>query len=197
MVPFQTFLLGFKKSQYFLYIFISIFGKFGWYFLWKSVNKKKVPLVKSYFRVILIALCATIIDVFFLFGNLQFSVKILLFIIIWSTVLGSFYSFTLFSIPLGASIVQEAAESINDSITNIDKNLSRISGSYYGLSYFVTYLGTAFASLFVGAFLSGSNEDNPVVVTLLFLSMSFFYLISLFFIKGIKIKDKSKREKVN
>ncbi|MCJ7650267.1 MAG: MFS transporter [Candidatus Lokiarchaeota archaeon] len=188
--PFQTFLLELKASEFYIYIFISIFGKFGWYFLWKRVTKKKNLLVKSYFRVILVAMVTSMLDIFFLIGNLQFGVKILLYIIVWSTVLGSYYSYTLFSIPLGASIVQEAAESINVSGTNLDKNISSISGSYYGLLYFVTYLGPAFASIFVGTFLSGSNEDNPVVITLLFFSMSIFYLISLFFIKGIKIKER-------
>jgi len=189
--PFQTFLLQLKASEFYIYIFISIFGKFGWYFIWKRVTKKKNLLVKSYFRVILAALIASILDICFLFGNLQFGVKILLYIIVWSTVLGSYYSYTLFSIPLGASIVQEAAELINTSGTNLDKNLSSISGSYYGLLYFVTYLGPAFASLFVGTFLSGSNKNNPIVITLLFFSMSLFYLISLIFIRRITLKEPS------
>lgn len=189
--PFQTFLLELKSSEFYIYIFISIFGKFGWYFFWKRVTKKKNVLVKSYFRVILVAMGASMLDILFLLGNLQFGVKILLYIITWSTILGSYYSYTLFSIPLGASIVQEAAESINLSGTNFDKNLSSISGSYYGLSYFMAYLGPAFASIFVGTFLSGSNEDNPIVITLLFFSMSIFYLISLIFIRGIKIKESS------
>lgn len=190
--PYQTFLLGLEFSEFYIYIFISIFGKFGWYFIWKRITKKKIILVKSYFRIILIALIATLLDVFFLFGNLSFEVKIVLYILIWSTILGSIYSYTLFSIPLGATIVQEAAESLKGSEGDLDNTLSRISGSYYGLTYFMTYLGPAFASILVGTFLSGTNEDNPVIITLLFLSMSVFYLFSLIFIKRIKLKDNRK-----
>jgi len=187
--PFQTFLLQLKSSEFYIYIFISIIGKFGWYFLWKRVTRKKSELVKSYFRVILIAMVSSILDIFFLIGNLQFGVKLLLYIIIWSTVLGSYYSYTLFSIPLGASLVHQAAEQLDHPGTNFDKDLSSISGSYYGFSYFVTYLGPAFASLFVGAFLSGANEDNPIVISLLFFSLSLFYFVSLMFIKRIKFEE--------
>ncbi len=188
--PFQTFLLGFRSSEFYIYIFISIFGKFGWYFIWKQANKKKKPVVKSLYRVIFIAMMASMLDIVFLVPNLPFEMKIVLFIIVWSTVLGSYYSYTLFSIPLGASIVQEAAEVMNGPTGDLDESLSLISGSYYGLSYFVRWLGPAFASMFVGIFLSGPNEDNPVVIAFLFFSMAFFYLVSLLFIRKIKMKQK-------
>ena len=188
--PFQTFLLGFRSSEFYIYIFVSIFGKFGWYYIWKKANRKKKPVVKSFYRVIFVAMMASILDLIFLVQNLSFGMKTVLFIIIWSTVLGSYYSYNLFSIPLGATIVQDAAELMAESTDDIDKNLSVISGSYYGLFYFVTYLGPAFASMFVGTFLSGPNEDNPIIITFLFFSMGIFYFISLLFIRRIKLKER-------
>ena len=188
--PFQTFLLGFRSSEFYIYIFISIFGKFGWYYIWRLTNRKKKQVEKSLYRVIFVAMITSMLDILFLFQGLSFGLKTFLYIITWSTVLGSYYSYTLFSIPLGATIVQEAAESMDGSTGDLDKNLSIISGSYYGLSYFVTWLGPAFASMFVGVFLTGPNEDNPIVITLLFFSMAIFYLISLLFIRRIKIKER-------
>jgi hypothetical protein len=142
--------------------------------------------MKSYSIATLLAMGASFIGSFFLMRFLPFGIQLALYIITWSTVLGSMYSFPLFSIPLTAAIVHEAAE--NSDEPDIDVAMSKISGSYYGLASFVRSLGPASASLFVGFILSGPNEANPIILILLWVIIGFFYLVIFVFLKRIKVK---------
>lgn len=186
--PFQTYVLKFTAGFFFVYILISVFGKFGWYFFWMKLRKRN-HLLRSYSIAMLLAVIASFFGTFFLIGILPFEMQLILYILTWSTVLGSMYSLPLFSIPITAALVHEAAENADKS--NIDKAMSKISGSYYGLSQFIGSMGPATASLFVGFILSGPNEENAVILILLFISMGFFYLIALFIIRKIKVKQNS------
>lgn len=141
--PFQMYLMQFQSSEFFIYILISIFGKFVWFFIWKRILKRN-HIVKSYSICILLAVIASFMDIFFLLNGLQFGIKLILYIITWSTVLGSMYAYPLFSIPIMASLVQETAG--NDKSSNVDEAMAKISGSYYGLELFVRTLGPSFAS---------------------------------------------------
>ena len=186
--PFQTYIMEFESAQFYIYIFISIFGKFAWYFIWKKILKKN-HILKSYSICILIAVISSFFDIFFLFSGLSFGIKLMLYIISWSTVLGSMYAFPLFSIPIMGSLVHDAA--VKKDKSNLDGAMAKISGSYYGLHSFVRSMGPATASLFVGAILSGPNEENPIAVTFVFLSLCIFYLIAFFFIRKIKLSKDS------
>ncbi|MFW9880464.1 MAG: MFS transporter [Candidatus Thorarchaeota archaeon] len=183
--PFQTYVLEFTSFAFYTYVLISIFGKFGWYFFWIKMRKRN-HILKSYSTTMIIAIVASFMGSFFLMRFLPFGIQLTLYIITWSTVLGSMYSFPLFSIPLTAALVHEAAE--NSDNQDIDVAISKISGSYYGLASFVRSMGPAAASLFVGLILSGPNETNPIILILIWVSMAFFYLMSLTFIKRIKVK---------
>ena len=183
--PFQTFVLEFTSIGFFTYVLISLFGKFGWYFFWIKMRKRN-HLLKSYSTAMGLAVIASFLGSFFLLRFLPFGIQFGLYIITWSTVLGSMYSMPLFSIPLTAAIVHEAAENAEE--PDIDVAMSRISGSYYGLSSFVRSMGPAIASLFVGIVISGQNEENPIILILLWVIMGFFYLTSLVVIRKIKVK---------
>ena len=52
-------------------------------------------------------------------------------------------------------------------------------------------MGVSIASLFVGIILSGANEENPVAITFIFLSLGIFYLIAFIFIRLIKLPKDS------
>ncbi|MFX0077393.1 MAG: hypothetical protein ACFE96_18270, partial [Candidatus Hermodarchaeota archaeon] len=125
------------------------------------------------------------IDIIFLLNNLPFSFKLILYIVSWSTVLGSMYAYPLFSIPIMASLVHEAAGT--EKILNIDEAMAKLSGSYYGLESFARSMGPATASLLVGIILSEPNDKNPIVILFLFVSIGVFYLIAFIFVKGIKL----------
>ena len=148
--------------------------------------RKRNHILKSYTTAMTLAIIASFIGSFFLMRFLPFGIQLTLYIITWSTVLGSMYSFPLFSIPLTAAMVHEAAE--NSTEPDFDVAMSKISGSYYGLASFVRSMGPAAASLFVGFILSGPNETNPIILILIWVSMGFFYLMSLMVIKKIKVK---------
>ena len=59
--PFATYIMGFIGVRFYIYIIISIFGKFGWYFIWKKVIKK-VNLNRSYAICLLFAVFGSLID---------------------------------------------------------------------------------------------------------------------------------------
>jgi Na+/melibiose symporter-like transporter len=184
--PFQNFVLEFRNVAFYTYILISIFGKFGWYFFWIKLRKKN-HILKSYSTIMILATIGSFLGSFFLMRFLPFGIELTLYIITWSTVLGSMYSAPLFSIPLTAALVHEAAE--NSEEPDIDEAMSKISGSYYGLASFIRSLGAASVSLIIGFILSGENERNPIIMVVLWVVMGFFYLAALVAIKKIKVKN--------
>ncbi|MFX1344039.1 MAG: MFS transporter [Promethearchaeota archaeon] len=186
IIPFQNYVLEFKNIAFYTYIFISIFGKFGWYFLWIKLRKKN-HVLKSYSTIMILSIIGSFLGSFFLIPFLPFGIELTLYIITWSTVLGSMYSAPLFSIPLTAALVHEAAE--NSGEPDIDVAMSKISGSYYGLASFVRSLGPASMTLIIGFLLSGKNQSNPIIMILLWVAMGFFYLAALISIKKIKVKN--------
>jgi len=184
--PFQNYVLEFRDLGFYTYIFISIFGKFGWYFIW-IIMRKKNHIIKSYSTIMIFSIIGSFLGSFFLIPYLPFGVELTLYIITWSTVLGSMYSAPLFSVPLTAALVHQAAEDSEES--NIDMAMSKISGSYYGLASFIRSLGAAVISLIIGFILSGENRENPIIMVLLWVTMGFFYLVALIAIRKIKVKD--------
>ncbi|MFX0030092.1 MAG: MFS transporter, partial [Candidatus Hermodarchaeota archaeon] len=178
--PFQNYVLEFKAFGFYTYVLISIIGKFGWYFVWIKMRKRN-HILKSYSAILTFAIIGSFLGSFFLIPFIPFSVELTIYIITWSTVLGSMYSAPLFSIPLTAALVHEAAEKSDES--DIDIAMSKISGSYYGLLSFVRTLGSAIISLVIGFILSGGNQRNPMLMILLWVSMGFFYLSALVAIK--------------
>ncbi|MFX1374243.1 MAG: MFS transporter [Promethearchaeota archaeon] len=184
--PFQNYVLEFSGITFYTYIFISIVGKFGWYFIWLKMRKKN-HIIKSYSSIMKYAIVGSFLGSFFLIPYLSFGIELTIYIITWSIVLGSMYSAPLFSIPLTATLVHEAAE--NSDEPDIDIAMPKISGSYYGLASFVRTLGAAIISLYIGFILAGENRENPIIMVLLWVEMGFFYLAALVAIKGIKVKD--------
>jgi len=194
LFPFQTFLLEFQKSEFLLYVFISIGGKFGWHIVWRLVIRKK-SLITSYKLASVFAAVASFTDLLFLMSNMPYFLKITLYIVSFGTILGTTYAVPLFGIPLGATIIQEAA--INNRTSNLDETISNISGSYYGFSQFVQSLGAAFSSIVIGLILTGANQRNPVIITVMFAMQSVFYLIAIVFIRRIKIEQPLSPEKTS
>jgi Na+/melibiose symporter-like transporter len=189
VIPFQTYIMQFHSSQFLLYIIFSTVGKFSWYFIWKVILKKNRILI-SYSFCVIAAVLSSFMDLVFLISSLDYGIKLILYIISWSTLLGSMYSFPLFAIPITAALVQDAAVK-NNKKTNLDDSMSKISGSYYGFSSFINSLGIAFASLFVGVILSGSNEENPLAIMIIYLSLGIFYSLAFIFIKKVRLSKDS------
>jgi len=184
--PFLVIVLKFKESEFFIYIIVSIFSKFTWYFIWREILTKR-SLTTRYFICIGLATIASLLELLFLLEFLSFELKIFIFILSIGTILGSMYAFPLFAIPIGATLVHEASykeEKLNTSIS-----ISKLSGAYYGSLTFITSIGQALSSIILGFILSGPNENNPIVITFLISSMGIFYLISLLFLKNIKLNE--------
>ncbi|MFW9865102.1 MAG: MFS transporter [Candidatus Thorarchaeota archaeon] len=184
IIPFQIFILEFQGSEFLIYVLISLFGKLGWYLVWRLVIRKKA-LAKSYLLSLLFAAIVSLTDLLFLLSNLPYLLKMILYIVSFGTILGTNYSIPLFGIPLGASLIQEAAMRKNNS--NIDETISNISGSYYGFSAFIGSLGMGISSILVGLILTGANKSNPLIITILFSSQGLFYIIAFLFLRNAKI----------
>jgi Na+/melibiose symporter-like transporter len=185
LFPFQTFLLEFQKSEFLIYVLISIGGKFGWHIVWRLVIRKK-SLITSYTLALIFAAVASFSDLLFLMSNMPYFLKIALYVVSFGTILGTTYAMPLFGIPLGATLIQEAA--INNGTSNLDETISNISGSYYGFSQFTQSLGAAVSSIVIGLILTGANQRNPVIITVMFAMQSIFFLIAVTFIRKIKIE---------
>jgi Na+/melibiose symporter-like transporter len=185
LFPFQNYLLEFKGAEFLLYVVISLSGKLGWYIVWRFIVKKR-PLVKSYTLALTFSAIVSFTDFLFLISNMPYPMKILLYIVSFGTILGTNYSIPLFGIPLGASLIHEAAVKKNKS--NLDETITTMSGSYYGFSTFVSSLGAGVFQIFIGLILSGANQKNPMIITLLFASQGFFYIIAILFLRKIKLE---------
>ena len=72
--PFQTYLMGFQSSQFYIYVLISTFGKFGWFFIWKQILKKN-HILNSYVICIMLAGLTSFLDVFFFIKELPCGIE--------------------------------------------------------------------------------------------------------------------------
>jgi len=187
VIPFLTFVLKFRETDFYFYILISFIGKFLWFFIWKKVIRSK-NLIKSYSICLSSAVIVSLMELIFLFELPSFEFKIALFVIIIGTLLGAMYAFPLFSLPLGASLIHEAA--VNKDKDNVDLAISNITGAYHGLLTFVASTGQSITSIILGFLLVGPNERNPVIITIALSTMGIFYLISLTSIRRIRLKEK-------
>ena len=189
VIPFLALVLKFKGMDFYIYIFVSIFSKFGWFFIWKKIfEKEKHSLIKLYSLCIISSIIASFLELFFLINTLSFEFKIILFVITIGTILGAIYSFRLFAIPLASALIYEAAENVENNDSN--KAISELSGSYYGLDNFMLSFGQATASIMIGIILIGRNSENPIIITLCLCSMGIFFLISFSFLIRIKLEKK-------
>ena len=186
---FQTYVLDYSQAQFFIYILISIFGKLGWYFYWKRVIKKKKDrkeLFNSYLVCLFIGGIVSFLDLFYLIPFLNFESKLILYIIIFSTILGSDYATPLFAIPITASLIHDAASKIDSN--NIEKSISEISGIYYGFSSFLFSAGYSISTFFAGIILSGANAENPIIIVILIATRGVFNGIGLIWLRRLRFK---------
>ncbi|TFG22530.1 MAG: hypothetical protein EU529_10135 [Promethearchaeota archaeon] len=189
IIPFLIFVLKFRGTDYFIYVFVSFTCKFGWYYFWKKISERQA-LIKAFSLCIAFSVITSFLELFFLIEILSFEFKIALFIISYGTVLGSMYAFGLFNGPVYSALVYEAAAKIEPETENLDEAVSSISGAYTGLLTFMASVGPAIASLLLGFILMGSNQENSEILTICLASTGIFYLIALLYLRQIKL-DKS------
>ncbi|MHA1256178.1 MAG: MFS transporter [Promethearchaeota archaeon] len=185
--PMLTYVVKFRGNDFFIYIIVSLSCKFAWFAVWKLILKKHA-LVKSYIICIAFAALASFLELFFLIEFLSFELRVVLFVITMGTLLGAIYGFGLFASPLAGAIIYEAAGN-NTEEKDINEAISEISGAYFGLQSFLWSVAGAIGSLIIGLILMGPNEENPVVISITFASISIFYLISLLILRGIEINE--------
>ncbi|MHA1991462.1 MAG: MFS transporter [Candidatus Hodarchaeales archaeon] len=199
IIPFIAFVLGrnlFPKqisALYILYIIISNSLKFIWLLIWKIVMDKHQKLLKTYKLNLVFMIFASFLELFFLF-ELILPLGLILFIFSFGTVIGSMYATPLVSSPLLNEMVDRAAEMhlIQNSQESLNKDqaVTRLSGAYYGLMMFVASMIGAFTSAIFGFIFQGENSENPVILTLGLVSMGFFQIVALVFLRFFKVKFK-------
>ena len=186
VIPFLTYSLKFRGTDFLLYVIISFSCKFGWFYIWRKILKK-YALIKSYYICITLTVIASFLELFFLIEIFSFELKIIIFIITVGTILGSIYGFGLFIGPITAALIYEAAAKNGDEIT--DKAISEISGAYNGLQSFLLFISRAIASIMIGFILFGPNEENPIIITIAMSSMGIFFLIGLIYLRKIELDE--------
>ncbi|MHA2395021.1 MAG: MFS transporter [Promethearchaeota archaeon] len=187
---FQTYVLNYRESQFFIYVLISLGGKLGWYFFWSQIIKKKTDtqgLFNLYVVNRLIGGTISFLVLFYFIPTISAEASLVLYVIVFGTILGSNYSVPLFSIPINASIIHKAAE--KEDSENIDKSISEISGIYYGFSTFMFSAGYALSTFIAGFILTGSNAENPIIILILIAVRGVFAAISLVFLRKLKFND--------
>jgi GPH family glycoside/pentoside/hexuronide:cation symporter len=185
VIPFLAFVLSFKGPEFFIYVIVSVSSKYAHFFLWKKVLKK-YGLLKTYWLCLFSTVIASFLELIFLVEILSFELEIVLFVITIGTVLGTMYAVNLFTTPLASALIYEAAEEKNE--RNLDKEVSNISGSYFGIQSFILAFGQSMSTIMIGFILSGANEENPIIITITLASMGIFYFISLLFLRKINLK---------
>jgi len=187
IIPFLTYVLKFRGTDYFIYVIVSFSCKFGWYYFWKKISERQV-LIKTFSLCMAFSVIASFLELFFLIEILSFEFKIALFIISYGTVLGSMYAFGLFNGPVFSALVYEAAAKTENE--NLDEAVSAISGAYVGLSTFTASVGPAAASILIGIILMGSNQESSAILTICLAATGIFYLIALLYLRQIKLETK-------
>lgn len=191
VINFLSFVMLFQGSEFYYYILISIVTKFGWLFFWKKIQEKQRNLIKTYKLNFVFTIIASLLELIFLI-EMDFSSRLILFVLSFGTILGSTYAASVFSLPLMNEIIDIAAKKqLNKG--NIEQNdlsaeVTKLSGAYYGLHSFSFSMFSALVAIVYGFIYGGENYKNPVFLTLGLVSMSIFYTISWFFLKSIKIK---------
>ncbi len=185
VIPFLTYTLLFRGNSFYIYVLVSVTSKFIGFVIWRRILKKHA-VIKTYTICILASAVSSLLDLIFLINNLPASFEIVLFIISIGTILGSMYGFGLFNPPLASALVYEAAE--NKREFTLDEAVSNISGAYFGLNSFILSIGQSISSLLIGFILTGANAENSTIITLTLSSMGIFYLISLYFLRKLKLK---------
>ena len=186
VIPFLTYTLLFRGNSFYIYVIVSVTSKFIGFVIWRRILKKHA-VIKTYTICILASAISALLDLIFLINNLPTSFEIVLFVISIGTILGSMYGFGLFNPPLASTLVYEAAE--NKREFTLDEAVSNISGAYFGLNSFILSIGQSISSLLIGFILTGANAENSTIITLTLSSMGIFYLISLYFLRKLKLKN--------
>jgi len=173
-----------------IYPVISVIFKFVWLYIWIYFFKKLNLKAKFLWNFVTLIVSSAMILIFLIdiiFPDLfSYILNLILLIISVGSILGGMYSRRYFQSPFLAAIIDEAAPEINGNKMN---GVSNIAGAFYGLNSFFMNIGSAVANLLIGFILTGNNRDDPIILTLLFSSMSIFYFISWVFLKFVKLKQ--------
>lgn len=184
IIPFLTYVLHFRGTDFFLYIIISITCKYGWFYAWKWILKRN-DIIKTYALCILSSVIASFLEFLYLITILSFEIEIIIFIITVGTVLGTLYCLNLFSTPIASAIIYENVN--GDEKNDVDQVVSKISGTYLGLNSFIISIGQAVGSIILGLTLTGPNEENPVIIIISMASMGLFFLLSFIYLRKIEL----------
>jgi Na+/melibiose symporter-like transporter len=187
ILPLLTYSLKFRGPEYMIYVVVSVGGKFSWFYVWKKL-RGKFDLLKTYSMCISIAAIVGFLELIFLVEVLTFELKVVFFVIIVGTILGTLYALNLFTSPLVSAIIYETAMKKNEN--KLDEGVSDISGSYFGLTSFTMSIAQAIATLMVGLILTGPNKENSTIITITFAFIGLFYLISIFILRKITLDQK-------
>ena len=68
------------------------------------------------------------------------------------------------------------------------ESIAKLSGGYFGLNLFILNIASAFANIVMGAVFTGGNEENAVLILMIFTIAAIFYIGSTLFLRKIKFE---------
>jgi len=184
ILPLLTYSLKFRGPEYMIYVIVSVGGKFSWFYVWKKL-RGKYELLKTYSMCLMIAACVGFLELIYLVEILSFEFKVVFFVIIVGTILGSLYAINLFSNPIVSALIYESAMKKNEG--DFEEGVSNISGSFFGLRSFTMSIAQAIATFMVGIILTGPNKESSTIITITFAFIGVFYLISVLLLRKLEL----------
>jgi len=199
IIPFIAFVLGRNLSPaqissfYIFYIIIRILTNFIWLYIWKRLMQKQGNLLKTYKLNLIFMIFGAFLEFLFFF-NLTVTLRLILFVLSFGTVLGSMYATALFNQPILNEMVDRAADIYlidnTQKSLNKDQAVTLLSGAYNGLMMFAASIVGAFSSIIYGFIFQGENSTNPVILTIGLMFMGFFQIVALGLLQLFKVKFK-------
>ena len=80
IIPFLTYVLKFRGTDYFIYVIVSFSVKFGWFYIWRKIRERK-SLLTTFSYCMVLSVIASFLELFFLIEILSFELRIVLFVI--------------------------------------------------------------------------------------------------------------------
>nr|MDO8109279.1 MFS transporter [Candidatus Sigynarchaeota archaeon] len=188
-IPFLTYVAGVGGLTFIVYLGLILITEFVALFVWDKIIPK-TGVIKANtmgFALITVPLLCMLV----LFTGIS-GVAMLIFIMADFLVVafGLIVSF-LTPIPILSSIIEEAAG--NGTVDARKKEAE--SGLYFGLYTFFTYAGVALGGIVMGICLSGGQEENPFVLTVMLPISGIIYALALIYNRKLALPALSKGSK--
>ncbi len=168
-IPFLTFVLAFQGLFFIIYLAIVLVLNFVGLSIWNAYVKRKGVISANQLATALMVV--TLISIPMVFLPVPKEVILPIVLSICLVALFCLNAGYLTGVPIVSAIVDEASE--------MNQKKEAVSGLFFGLNGFFTNIGVMTASLFMGLYFTGGQEENPVLIAVAYPITAVFFAIAL------------------